>query len=240
MRRNIHSRKRDQQRDCQESQADSPARKDKRREKCRRGGGMARWKRMKARTKSWSGPARFRLDAWPGAPGRYFYHARRDASKGARQNHRRKNPRPLPVSTPVRDGKENEPQENVTGPVAQPAHPIHEMFDARVLMARHPFPRAGIEVEASHDQQRGAQKNQTPPPERRDRSKLAFVFHPALSLNLGSATRNPQFHCRFSRRPPFARRRDLDDPACRPGRASFCRGIARDAGTGRLGHSVLQ
>src|SRR2546423_1627946 len=99
------------------------------------------------------------------------------------------------------------------GPVAVPAHRLHETSRTIVLILDHPALEAGVEVKTGWDQDRGHRKEHVPPAQTAARSKFPFVFHPALSLNLGSATRNPQFHRHFSRGAPPPRRRNLAHPA---------------------------
>ena len=220
----MHSRKRDQNWNNQEACANSPACKGERGEERSRRGGVAGWKGIISRIKFWPVPFGCGLDAWASASGRNFDHARRHPSQRAGDDHRRENALPPFATAPIRDPEQHQPKNNMLGPVAVFAHGLHETAKPGELMLFHPGVRPRVPIEAGEQEKRGPGEDQKPP-QSADPSKFPFVFHPALSLNLGSATRNPQFHPRFPRRAPSARRRDLDDPARRPGRAPFRRGF---------------
>jgi hypothetical protein len=97
-------------------------------------------------------------------------------------------------------------------PIAVFADGLHETAEPRELMLRHPGVDTRVRIEAAEQEKRGAREDEKPSQSAHP-SKFPFVFHPALSLNLGSATRNPQFHPRFPQRAASAHRWDLDHSA---------------------------
>ncbi len=113
MRRDVHARKSDQERDEQERRADSPAGQGQGRKK---GGGSSRVPRGKgvvARAEAWAIPGSFRLHRRPRATRRDFYHPRDGAREGAGQNHRRYDPHPLLVPPPIGEHQKDKPEQDV-------------------------------------------------------------------------------------------------------------------------------
>ena len=67
------------------------------------------------------------------------------------------------------------------GPIAEPAHRPHEIPDSGILILRDPGLRAGIQVKAGQEQQRGAEEDQVPPAKGGNSLNFPFVFHPCVS-----------------------------------------------------------
>src|SRR3984893_13044593 len=95
------------------------------------------------------------------------------------------------------------------GPIAVPAYGLHESSPLWISQFRHPRLHGSIQIKTRDQEKCRDQEDQKPPEQGANHSKFTFVFHPALSLNLGSATCNAQFHPPFPRRPPFASRGDV-------------------------------
>jgi hypothetical protein len=196
----VHPRKCDEQRDREKSKADSPTGKRKRCEKCGRSRGVSGRKSVVTGVQSRAIPTGLGLNVRPSASSRDLDHSRGNARQRAGDQHRGEDSRPAFAPAPVRTAEKKESDGDMFGPVAKSADGLHKNPGTAALVLDHPGFHSGVEIKACWNQNRGRGEDHIPPAQSAGCAKFPFVFHPALSLNLRLATRNPQFRSGFPRR----------------------------------------
>ena len=95
---------------------------------------VARRKRVIFGTPTWTIPCLLRFNRRARATGCYFDRSTNKTSDCERDEHSEKNPLPVLVSPPPCDGKRDETNDEMFGPVAKSAHVAHELSKRGILM----------------------------------------------------------------------------------------------------------